>query len=646
MNPLRWISTVLGILSVGVLVFFLPSLGGGPRDPGSSRVDRVAGEEFERPHSAPGLAPPYAPHGTAPLEDGGARASGPDDAAGDGGERGDRREDERERDGVRPQPLPLGTAIPMTRGTWPNVRVDSALFAPEETQIAIDPGDPNRIVAVAQGDGCYAFFSSDAGLTWTEEEINDPYDLGDPTLAVDGAGHTYYAYIGTFSHAGIFVARSTDSGETWAPGVPVIEHSTGRPFEDKQNAITDRTGGPWDGSLYLGWTQFDRYGSSNAADSTRILFSYSRNHGATFAPPVRVSDEGGNCVDEDDTVEGAVPAVGPDGVVHMAWAGPRGLEYDRSTDGGVTWGDDVVLGPIPGGWDFAVPGIYRCNGLPQTVADFTDGPYSGRVYVLWSDQRHGDTDVFLMHSDDGVLWSAPRRVNGDPIGNGRHQFFPWMDLDPLTGHLHVVFYDRRDTSGNATEVWIASSADGGATFSEQVVSQSPFTPNASTFFGDYIGISAYGGRVRPFWMRLDGNLMSVWTALVDLDTTSAPEAEPSPSSSVTSSLRLAAFPNPATHEARIFAWSASPDLPLPAGGVQIFSADGRLVRALPGREGGSSPALSSARGADAGRSEHSAGAAAPFATWDLRDGGGRPVPSGSYWVKAAQGGSARIVVTR
>lgn len=628
-NAGRWIRASVGVAAAVVVLFLL-------RSPGDRiEVKGEGGQKATGSHASRGLAPPYGQHGTAPLSDGdGDRAIGtegtPTDEAGGEHALGTEwaGEGERERDGIRPQPLPLGTAIPMTRGTWPNVRVDSAVFAPEETQIAIDPNDPNRIVAVAQGDGCYSFFSTDAGITWAEEAITDPFDLGDPTLAVDGAGHTYYAYIGTFSHSGIYVARSTDSGATWAPGVPVLEHNSGRPFEDKQNAVADRTGGAWNGSLYVGWTQFDRYGSTNAADSTRILFSYSRDHGATFAPPVRVSDEGGNCIDEDDTVEGAVPAVGPDGVVHMVWAGPRGLEYDRSTDGGATWGDDVVLGPIPGGWDFAVPGIYRCNGLPQTVADWTGGPYAGRIYVLWSDQRNGDTDVFLIHSDDGALWSAPQRVNGDPVGNGRHQFFPWMDLDPLTGHLHVVFYDRRDTSGNGTEVWIASSADGGATFSEQVVSQSPFMPNASTFFGDYIGISAYGGRVRPFWMRLDGSLMSVWTALVDLDTSSTPEDEPSPSVPAASAFRLAAFPNPARHEARIFAWSGSPDAPLPAGEVQIFSADGRLVRALAAGEGGGSPS------------------AAPFATWDLRDAGGRSVPSGSYWAKGPGGGVARVVVAR
>ncbi|MCA9755805.1 MAG: exo-alpha-sialidase [Candidatus Eisenbacteria bacterium] len=640
MSPTRTVTMIaaLAALGVGTGVLLWGGIGSSPDTPVGSGLG--PSPDSSSSHPSPGLAPPFADHGTVPMPAQGADLS---DAGADARADWDEAEFERlrEGDGVRPIPLPLDSPIPMTRGTWPNVRVDSAVYAPEETAITIDPDDPNRIVAGAQGSGCYSFFSDDAGLTWSEYSLPDPYDLGDSSLASDEGGWAYYAYIGTFSHSGIYVARSTDSGETWAEGVPVLDHNSGQPFEDKEYPVVDRTGGPYDGSVYIGWTQFDRYGSSNSADSTRILFSYSRDHAASFSTAVRVSDEGGNCVDEDDTVEGAVPAVGPDGTIYMAWAGPRGLEFDLSTDGGDTWGDDVVLSDIPGGWDFAVPGIYRCNGLPQTVADYTSSPYSGRIYVLWSDQRNGDTDVFLLRSDDGVNWMPIKRVNGDTVGNGRHQFFPWMALDPLTGHLHIVFYDRRDTSGNDTEVWLASSIDGGDTFTEQVVSQSPFNPFSSVFFGDYIGIAAYGGRVRPYWMRLDGNQMSSWTALVDLDTTSVPPPA--------SPYQFAVYPNPVRDQATIFAWSTNVNSGLPAGDAQIYSADGRLVRSLaplPGTGARTSTAAQRSPEAQVSGPCFAPGGSWPFATWDLKNETGRSVPSGSYWVKGPEGGSTRIVVTR
>ena len=42
-------------------------------------------------------------------------------------------------------------------------------------------------------------------------------------------------------------------------------------------------------------------------------------------------------MDEDDVVEGALPAVGPNGEVYVAWAGPRGIVFNRSLDGDQTW---------------------------------------------------------------------------------------------------------------------------------------------------------------------------------------------------------------------------------------------------------------------------------------------------------------------
>ncbi len=507
-----------------------------------------------------------------------------------------------------------------TASAWPNVRVDQALPAPEETAIAIDPNDPNRIVAVAQGSGCYHFRSADGGATWTEGSISDPYDLGDPTLAMDANGIAYYGYIGTWQHSGIFVARSTDGGATWRPGVPIIEHDGRTPFEDKEYPACDRTNGVFAGSLYIAWTQFDGYESTNPADSTRILFSYSRDQGTTFAPPIKVSDRGGNCVDGDSTVEGAVPAVGPDGAVYVAWAGPRGIEFDRSIDGGLTWGADRVISDIPGGWDFAVSGIYRVNGLPVTKTDLSIGPYSGRVFVLWSDQRNDDTDVFLIHSDDrGEHWSPRVRVNGDPVGNGRDQFFPWLDVDPMTGHVYVVFYDRRATTGTYTEVWLATSTDGGDSFTEERISQSPFQPSATVFFGDYIGISAHDGRVRPFWMRLDGSQMSVWTALVEHTPT---DTVPADTVLVDGRRRLVVVPNPTHSVAHVYAGGTG----LRAGGeVQVIGPDGRLVRSLatiPMPQTG------------------------PFASWDLRDDAGRRVSAGVYLIRSPAGAAARLVVTR
>jgi hypothetical protein len=189
--------------------------------------------------------------------------------------------------------------------------------------------------------------------------------------------------------------------------------------------------------------------------------------------------------------------------------------FDVSLDGGLTWGKDRFVAAMPGGWDFAVSGISRANGMPVTACDAGASPYRGTIYVGWGDQRSdtSDSDVFLSRSTDGgETWSPALRVNDDL--SGRHQFFPWMAVDQATGSLWFVFYDRRLTRGDTTEVWCARSNDGGRTFRNFRVSDSAFTPVADVFFGDYTNIAASGGKAYPIWMRMDARALSIWTAVV------------------------------------------------------------------------------------------------------------------------------------
>jgi hypothetical protein len=279
--------------------------------------------------------------------------------------------------------------------------------------------------------------------------------------------------------------------------VPVVDHvNSVIPFEDKPWVGIDRgPGSPHRGNVYVAWTRFDVYGSKNPAHRSHIMLSRSRDGGRSFSPPLEISDETGDARDSDDTVEGAVPAAGPDGEVYIAWAGPKGLVFDRSTDGGWTFGRDVVITALPGGWDLPVPGLARHNGMPVTAVDTSDGPRRGSVYVNWIDERNGDPDVFVASSrDGGRTWSAPVRVNDDP--KGAAQLFTWLAVDPADGSLNVIFHDRRGRMGMLTGVTLARSVDGGATFVNYPLEVAAFDCcGSSTFFGDYNGIDAFGGRV-------------------------------------------------------------------------------------------------------------------------------------------------------
>lgn len=410
---------------------------------------------------------------------------------------------------------------------------------PNEVSIAINPGNPEQVTAVSMqrrfpdgrpGITDYAYVSFDGGLTWTTRTMPNPdrRTQGDDALTYSTAGQgiVYHSYI-SFNqlrtphplHAsdGIFISSSTDNGLNWSAPAPVIDHiNTVAPFEDKPYLIADNNpDSPYYNNLYLTWTHFDVYGSHNPADSTQIYFSRSTDGGHTFLMPERISDTGGDAIDSSNTVEGAVPCIGTNGEIYVVWAGPRGLVFDKSTDGGMHFGKDQVIGRVAGGWDFPIKGIDRANGMPVTSVDHSTGKYRGSIYVNWIDRRNGDPDVFLKYSrDQGKTWSSAVRVNDDKVGNGKDQFFTWMAVDPVDGSVNIIFYDRRNSTDDTTALTLARSTDGGKTFRNFKVNLKPFHTSANVFFGDYSGITAYGGRVIPVFTHFTaGRNLAVSVAL-------------------------------------------------------------------------------------------------------------------------------------
>lgn len=401
-----------------------------------------------------------------------------------------------------------------------NIRVDGPLSnQPEEVTIAINPSNPQILAAGANINHFY--WSYDGGMSWGEKRLTSSFGVwGDPCVVFDDLGYLYFGHLSNPPFPGywidrIVVQRSTDFGQTWndGAGVGFINPKN----QDKEWLGVDMHSPNYKGNIYMTWTEFDTYGSASQDDSSRIKFSRSTDRGMTWSESVTISDVSGNCIDSDNTVEGAVPCVGPNGEVYVSWAGPLGILFDRSLNGGETWGEDIFVSDMPGGWDFDIPGIYRANGFPVTACDTSSGsPFNGNIYINWSDQRNGvnNTDIFFVRSTDGGdTWSEPLRVNDD--NSTRHQFFNWMTIDQTNGAIYVVFYDRRNTTNVATDVYVARSTDGGYSFENFKVSQSSFTPNSGVFFGDYTNIAAYNKKVYPIWMRLDGNTLSVWTALIN-----------------------------------------------------------------------------------------------------------------------------------
>jgi hypothetical protein len=375
-----------------------------------------------------------------------------------------------------------------------------------EPGVAINRANPQQVI-VAYQDNVYIGYSADAGQTWTTPPDTAPPNYrvsGDVSVAYDKQGHAFVCYIafdklGTtnyWAHGatrnGIYVRRSLDGGATWEKqDNAVAEQPTqpGIPFEDKPVIVSDTSSGPNAGTLYVGWTRW-------TLEDSQILLSRSTDTGKTWSAPIEIDSHRGLPRDDNGANEGFSGVVGPDGTLYAAWSDGNHVVFTSSQDGGRSFkpAQNVIdTAPIM----FDVMGTARSNGFPILDMD----PKSGRLYVAWSDYRNGGVDVFCSSSSDyGKTWTPAVRVNTDPIHSGADHFFQWLAVDPSTGALYMIFYDRRnDPSDIKTIVVLARSTDGGQSFSNYAWTEKPFTPRGEAFLGDYTGIAALNGRVYGAW---------------------------------------------------------------------------------------------------------------------------------------------------
>jgi len=416
-----------------------------------------------------------------------------------------------------------------------NVDVSNECGPQSETYITLNPAHPSTL---AGGSNeifrlpMRGYFSSDGGTTWGGVDLPLPPAIGgphsfrfgsDPTLAFDTRGNVFYGYIVVFfsnvkgsgfnvDGTEMAVARSTDGGRTY-PQVTFFSFETGsNHFNDKPMITADTNlTSPFRDNVYIAWDA-----ASGGSSGGGIRLGRSADHGATFAVTRADSSSGpGKSI-------GAVPFVGPHGELYVAWNdfASNVIAFNRSLDGGVTFGQQVTIAPKVIPFDIGIPAEFSRRALvyPTCDADRSSGPHRGRLYCSWMDLSAGGvTDIFLSFSDDrGTTWSAPVSVPDQFSNKLVDRFNHWLSVDPVTGDVNLSFYDtRNDTTGSRfmTDTYFTQSTDGGVSFLSpnlRVSSASSNEHDCNGLFpcpsinygnqqGDYEGLVSFGGVSHPIW---------------------------------------------------------------------------------------------------------------------------------------------------
>jgi len=367
--------------------------------------------------------------------------------------------------------------------------------AANEPSIVVDPTNRNKMsIGWRQFDSVGSNFrkagygyTSNGGTSWMFPGSLENTFRSDPVLAPDAAGNFFYLSLQGNLLTDLW--RSFTGGQSWT----LLGPSKGG---DKQWFTIDTTNSPGRGFQYQWWST-----ASNPTPGKQ--FTRSTNGGLTWMEPVSVPHEivwGTLDVNSNgDLFLGGVDAgVGPD---EKIWC----VRSTNAKNAAVTPTFDLATAANMGG-NVAAGDVINPLGITGQLylaIDRSGASTHNNVYMLASLKPFGSTGngtdvMFVRSTDSGQTFSAPRRINDDPINSSKWHWFGTFSVAP-DGRLDAVWLDTRNAANNTdSQLFYSYSRDGGNTWSANVAVSQPFNPligyPQQNKMGDYMTIvSDLGG---------------------------------------------------------------------------------------------------------------------------------------------------------
>ncbi|MDA8886023.1 glycoside hydrolase [Bacteroidia bacterium] len=379
---------------------------------------------------------------------------------------------------------------------------------PNEPTVSIHPGSGD-IVAASNIDNFYTL-KSNAIQKFKATSTLGIY--GDPVLHYSDT-NLFFAHLSKTPNKNYgdwfdrIVVQKVHSIHPWKETSYSVGYNLDK-MQDKPWMSSDNHSPNYNGHVYVTWTEFDKYDSDDPNDFSRIRFSKYVPTSDSFSSAITISDSTGDCRDGDNTLEGVSTAVGPFGQIYAAWSGHNRIWFDKSLDGGHSWGKDQVMGRQLRGWDMEMPNIHRANGMPFIQCDIK----RNIIYVCWAEEDDNSANIILKYSrDNGDSWSDPIEMSTE-IGHQSHQYFPNMSLHKESGQIFIAYYDQQYSDKHLfydislSQINVSESS---LPIIHTITKQSIPLPGKDVFYGDYLDIDIVDDQLAVIYSTYYDNRMAI-----------------------------------------------------------------------------------------------------------------------------------------